>query len=263
MNLSRGVGVLALGFVCSSVAPAQEKPQYLRVQCVKMAEGKAADFESIIPDNRKIAKVRVDSGRETFSVLARAVYPGGRSATCDYHFVDGFDGFPPEASQEQAQADFQKAGIAMTQPDYRAKLNAVGYLVRQEIWISRAGIGSVQKGGYVRINYNKVKQEVAADYVKWETTGWKLLAEAAVKEVPGTSWGLYTLVVPGGSEQPYNTMTVDGFPSWDAMGKGLPVRQLWTKVHPDVDFTEHMQKLSTLADRTRIEVFRVVDVIRK
>lgn len=263
MSLFRGLGVLALWLACYSIAPAQEKPQYMRVQCVKVAEGKTAEFDSIIPDNRKLAKVRVDSGRETVSILARAVFPGGRSAACDYSFVDGFDGFPPEASPEQAQADLQKAGIAMTQADYRAKLNAVGYLVRQEMWISRASIGSVPKGGYVRINYNKVKADMIADYLKWETTGWKQLAEAAAKDIPGTSWGLYTLAMPGGSEQPYNAMTVDGFPSWEAMGNGLPVRQLWTKVHPDIDFTQHMQKLSSVADRTRIEVFRLVDVTRK
>ena len=73
MFLIQGLGVLALGLTCYSVAVAQEKPQYLRLQCVKMADGKAAEFQAIIPDNRKIAKVRVDSGRETFSALARAV----------------------------------------------------------------------------------------------------------------------------------------------------------------------------------------------
>ena len=93
--------------------------------------------------------------------------------------------------------------------------------------------------------------------------GWKQLAEAAAKEIPGTSWGLYTLAMPGGSGQPYNSMTVDGFPSWEAMGKGLPVQDLWKKVHPDVDYTQHMQKMTTLIDRPRIDVFVVLDVIRK
>jgi hypothetical protein len=136
-------------------------------------------------------------------------------------------------------------------------------LVSQELWRFRAGVGHVSKGSYVRINYNKVKPGMGAEYLKFETTGWQQLAEAAAKDIPGTSWGLYTLTMPGGSDQPYNSITVDGFPSWEAMGKGLPVQDLWKKAHPDVDYAQHMQKMSTLLDRPRVEVFRVVDYISK
>jgi len=261
---SFSVGLVMVVSVWASQAPAQEKSQYLRIQCVKITDGKLAEFDAILPENRKLAKVRVDSGRSTLSLVARAMYPAGRSATCDYHFVDVFDGFPPEAaSPQQLQADFEKSGITLSQVEYRAKLLGSSYLVSQELWRYRGGIGSVSKGTYVRINYNKVKPGMGAEYLKFENTGWKQLAEAAAKDIPGTSWGLYTLAMPGGSDQPYNSMTVDGFPSWEAMGKGLPVQDLWKKVHPDVDYTQHMQKMSTLLDRPRIEVFRVVDVIRK
>jgi len=109
MKLFRIATLLMVVWVWCSQAPAQEKPQYLRVQCVKVADGKYAEFDTILPENRKLAKVRVDSGRSMLSLVARAVYPAGRSATCDYHFVDGYDGFPPEAaSPEQVQADFKK-----------------------------------------------------------------------------------------------------------------------------------------------------------
>jgi hypothetical protein len=231
---------------------------------VKVADGKFAEFDAILAENRKLAKVRVDSGRSVGSLVARAVYPAGRSAACDYHFVEAYDGFPPEAaSAQQAQADFKKSGITMTQEEYRAKLNGAAHLVSQELWRSRGGYGAVSKGGYVRINYNKVKPGMGAEYLKFETTGWGKMAEAAAKEIPGTSWGLYTMLMPGGSDQPYNSMTVDGYPSWEAFGKGIPVQSLWKKVHPDVDYTEHMKKMSTLLDRPRVEVFRVLDVIRK
>ena len=65
-------GLLTVFLVCSSQAPAQEKPQYVRIQCVKVADGKFAEFDAILPENRKLAKVRVDSGRSTLSLVARA-----------------------------------------------------------------------------------------------------------------------------------------------------------------------------------------------
>jgi hypothetical protein len=263
MKSFRIAALFMVGFVWCSQAPAQEKPQYVRVQCVKIADGKYADFDAILPENRKLAKVRVDSGRSMLSLVARAVYPAGRSATCDYHFVEAYEGFPPEPSPEQMQADFKKSGIPMSQADYRAKLLGSSYLVSQELWRYRDGVGTLSKGSYVRINYNKVKPGMGAEYLKWEETGWKQLAEVAVKDIPGTSWGLYTLAMPGGSGQPYDSMTVDGFPSWEAMGKGIPIQDLWKKAHPDVDFTQRMQKMTTLIDRPRIEVFVVLDIIRK
>src|SRR3974390_1886914 len=107
MRSFRSAGLLIVVSVSCSLAPAQEKPQYLRVQCVKVADGKFAEFDAILAENRKLAKVRVDSGRSVGSLVARAVYPAGRSAACDYHFVEAYDGFPPEAaSAQQAQADF-------------------------------------------------------------------------------------------------------------------------------------------------------------
>src|SRR5438309_1003624 len=135
MTLIRSAGLLIVGLGFSCQAPAQEKPQYVRIQCVKVADGKFAEFDAILPENRKLAKVRVDGGRATLSLVARAVYPAGRSATCDYHFVEAYDGFPPPAaSPEQVQADFKKSGISMSQAEYRAKLLTASYLVSQELW---------------------------------------------------------------------------------------------------------------------------------
>ena len=85
---SFNIGLVMVVSVWASQAIAQEKPQYLRIQCVKVADGKFAEFDAILPENRKLAKVRVDSGRSTSSLVARAMYPAGRSAPCDYHFVE-------------------------------------------------------------------------------------------------------------------------------------------------------------------------------
>ena len=119
--------------VCNSQARAQEKPQYLRVQCVKVVDGKTADFAAILPENRKLAKVRVDSGIATMSAVAVAQYPAGRSAACDYHFVETYDGFPPApATTEQADAAFTKSGITMSRADYLTKLRGSSYLVSRD-----------------------------------------------------------------------------------------------------------------------------------
>jgi len=92
------------------------------------------------------------------------------------------------------------------------------------MWRRSNSVGSVAKGSYLRINYFQVKPGMMADWVAAEENGWKQLAEAAATEVPGTGWSQWTLTMPGGQGLPYNARTIDVFPSWDALGKGLPAR---------------------------------------
>src|SRR5688500_1529208 len=114
-----------------------------------------------------------------------------------------------------------------------------------------------QKGGYARINYDKVQPGKVADWARLESTGWKQLAEAASKE-HGTAWRAASLVMPAGANLQYNAMTVDISPSWEALGKGLPVRAIWNKVHPHIDMSAHMNQLSSIRDRPRVDTVRIV-----
>jgi hypothetical protein len=109
------VGVLALGLAWNSMAVGQEPTEYIRDTCVKMRDGKAAEYSEFLRDSAKLAKVRVDSGVHGAHIIAQATYPTGRSARCDYHLVISWDRFPGEApAAEQTEADMKKAGISMS-----------------------------------------------------------------------------------------------------------------------------------------------------
>lgn len=265
IKLARVAGVLALGIAWNSIASAQETPQYSRLVCVKVRDGKDAEYAAFIREtSMKLSKVRVNSGMYASVIYAQAAVPAGRSARCDYHFVFGSNGFPPEAaSPAQTEADMKKAGITMSPAAMLAKRNELSYLVSTEIWRTRAMAGNgVAKGGYARLNYYKVKPNMGPAWLNLETTGWKKLAESAAKDM-GTSWTVLTLAMPGGANLPYNALTVDGFPSWEALGKGIPSRTIWSKVHPEMDFTQYTDRVSDAAERPRIDIIRVMDVITK
>jgi hypothetical protein len=258
--------VFALGISCCSVAfsQAQEQQYFGRDYCVKVRDGKAQEYSKYLQDvTVKIAKVRVDSGTIASYTIAQAVAPAGRSARCDYHIVAFYNGFPPELpGAEQTAADMKKAGIAMSREESIAKRDGLSYLVGMDIWRFRGSVGTAQKGGYARVNFDKVHPGMAAEHVNLELTGWKQLAEAASKEY-GTAWRFGTLAMPAGASLPYNAMTVDIFPSWEALGKGFPTRDLWNKVHPNADISAHLNRLSEIRDRPRVEVVRLVEVITK
>jgi hypothetical protein len=265
-TLVRFSGVLTLGVFCCSMASSQTQDQqfYARDFCVKVKEGKAQEYAAYLRDvTVKLAKVRFDAGAIASYTIAQAVAPAGRAARCDYHLVAGFNGFPPEApSADQTAADMKKAGISMSRENMIAKRDELSYLVGTDIWMYRERVGTAKKGGYARINYDKVHPGMGAEWAALESTGWKQLAEAASKEY-GTAWRVASLAMPGGASLPYNAMTIDIFPSWDALGKGIPARTLWNKVHPNTDMTAHLTRLSTIRDRPRVDTVRLIEVLTK
>lgn len=244
----------------------QRARHYNRIFCVKACDGKSADLAAYFRDvATKLAKVRAEAGEFDAYLLAQSVEPAGRSARCDYHIVYSYTGFPPETGNaEKTAADLKKAGLYMTVEAMYAKRDAVSYLVSTEIWQRSAIVGSGSvKGSYVRLNYYNVKPGMMADFLRRETTGWQKLAEELSQDNPGMSWSVRSLLMPGGSAMPYNAMTADGFPNWAAVGNGIRGRDVWNKVHPEQDFAAYMSGVNTIADRTRVELFRIVEVIRK
>ena len=259
--------VAAFALTGGSIALAQQPaPYYTRANCVKVRDGKGPEYAAYLRDvTAKLAKYRVDNGMVAGFTVSQAVFPAGRAAMCDYIIAYQSNGFPPEApAPEQTDAEYQKAGVNMTRQQRTAKLNELTYLVKTELWRRALSAGgTVAKGNYIRINYFNVKPGMAADWMAMESNGWKQLAEAAATEVPGTGWSAWSLAMPGGQSMPYNARTIDIFPTWDALGKGLPARALWSKAHPNEDYTTHMNKLNNLAERPRIDIYKVVERITK
>lgn len=259
---------LALGlFLCfMRVGLPQDTPRYLRDNCVKAKDGKLSQLATYLQDvTVKLAKVRMDAGAYDFLVITQAIIPSGTSAICDFHVVYGSTGFPPETpGAEQNAADMKKSGLAMTREQMMAKRDEISTLVSLDFWRRHEIVGTSVKGGYARLNFYKTKPGATqAEWARMEGSGWKALAAVWAAETPGMGWGANTLALPGGSSQPYNAMTIDSFPNWAALAKGLPARATWNKVHPDTDMTLYMDRLGTVADRTRVEVVKLIEVIRK
>src|SRR6266567_968281 len=262
IKLPKATVVFALGVFCFvGLGQAQEAPRFSRDLCVKVKDGKGAEYAAFLRDvTTKLVKVRMDAGMYSSFVIAQAVAPAGRSARCDYHLVYGSIGFPPEGrGAEQTAADMKKAGIAMSREQMNAKRDDLSFLVGVDIWRGQQSVGAAAKGGYARLNYYKTKPGATlGDWVRMESTGWKPLAESMAKD-NGTAWLVFTLAMPGGASLPYNGLTVDVFPSWSALGQGFPARTMWNKVHTDMDFAAYTNQMENIVERPRIDTVRLVE----
>jgi len=264
--LTFAAGSIALGLTAStSRAQGQAEQPTVREYCIKVAPGKATEYEAYLRDVAvPLAQARADSGEFAWSVVARGVIPAGTSARCDYRVAYGYKGLPPEEiSKEALDAALKRARLNLTSDALIAKRSALTSLVAAEIWFRIDGIGpDVEKGGYIRFNHYKVQNGELDEWVRLETTYWKALMDAWLKAGGKGAWGVYGLGMPGGDSTPYNGMTVDFFPDWKGLMQGVPMTELWPKVHPNTTPTDTFNRLDKVRSIHDVEFYKVVEVVR-
>jgi hypothetical protein len=266
MKSSRLFACVALVAVLSATLFAQQAPSgYHSVACIKVKPENNTEFRKwAAEDVHKFAQSRVDAGAYSSWFILRSVIPAGRSAECDYVIVSMYPGIPPQPmGLEELDGALKKAGITVTAQQYVDRRNSLTTLISNNMFQNQGYVGAFKKGDYFVVNYMKVSAENMDDYLAWEKKVWKPLAEAMAKDGVRTGWSLNTRVLPGGSEQPYQAVTVDVFPTWESIYKDdTQFVDRWRKVHPDMELGttfEHYEKLRSL---TMSQLYVIQDLIQ-
>ncbi len=260
---SRVLLLAAFGFT-AGFAQDQNVPPTVRDYCIKVAPGKTTEFENYVREVAvPLGRARAESGEFATLLLLRGVVPAGSAARCDYRVVYVYDGLPPEpVSNEQIEAASKKAGLNMTAADLIAKRDSLTQLVDLGIWYQIDRVGPrAQKGNYLRLNHYNVKPGASDDWQKLETTYWKPMVEAWREGGGKGAWGVYGLAMPEGEVQPYNAGTVDVYPDWNSAVRGIPMGDLWKKVHPQADLNDFFLRLDKVRTRHDVELFKVVEAV--
>jgi hypothetical protein len=250
MKVSRSFLTVALAGLFSLSLLAQTAPSgYHSVACIKVKPENTSEFRKwVAGDVHKFTQSRADSGAISTWYLLRAVIPQGTSADCDYLVVSMYPGVPPKPLDlTEMSAALKKAGLTATAQEYIDKRNSLTTLVSNEIFQNQAFVGMAKKGDYFQVNYMKVPD--MEDFVAYEKKVWKPLAEAMAKDGVRTGWSLNTRVMPTGSETRFQAVTVDVFPTWEAMFTEVSFADTFKKVHPDMEIGttfEHYEKLRTI-----------------
>ncbi|HLY42233.1 MAG TPA: hypothetical protein VKR52_13550 [Terracidiphilus sp.] len=258
-------------FLCGAAAaalampsfPQQTSPGYHAVACFKVKPDSAAAFrEFAAGETHKIAQGRVDDGELTAWYLLRAVYPQGESSDCDYLVISIFPKLPHTLGTEQLDAAIKKAGLKITPEDYIKHRDAVTRLVSVAIFQNRASAGSPKKGDYFQVNYMKVSEANIDDWVVFEKTIWQPIAEALVKDGKENGWSLNVAAMPFGTDLPYQGVTVDVFPSMDAVFADDPqFADRFRKVHPDMELGTTFERAEKLRSRSLVRLFVLDDIV--
>jgi hypothetical protein len=253
---------LAIGGTSFAQAPAD--PPTIRDYCVKLNAGKVADYEAYLKDvTLPVARARAEAGEFAWFIVARSVLPSGSSAPCDYRIVYGYNGLPPEAASRDAMAAaLKRAKLTVSYDEMLAQRDALTHLVGVDLWYGIDGVGSnVVKDNYLALNHNTVKDGQLAEWQKLEVTYWKPLVEAWLKAGGKGGWSISSLRWPTGTSAPYSSLSVDVFPDWNALVRGVPLNDLWPKVHPNIKSDEVFEKLAKTRSVHDQEIYKVVDSV--
>jgi hypothetical protein len=235
------------------------------VQCIKVKPDKGVEFRKWAEgDLHKYGQGLVDSGRLSSWTLVRAVTPVGSASPCDYFVVGFYPGLPPEPlGMANLGPVLKKAGLSMTAEEWVARRDSVSSLVTTGLWQNYVSVGSMQKGDYIVVN--EMKAVDVSEWAAYEKSIWKPIAEQLDKEGLTRGWSVNVLMLPQrGSENRINGVTVDVYPSWDAVVKSMTDPEFvnrWRKIHPDMEFGTTFEHYDKLRNNLSANMFRVDDMI--
>jgi len=255
---------LCAAVFCAAAVAQQPSPgPYYLGQCIKVKSGKAREFTKWAEGPlHKLAQARVASGAISSWTLTRAALPQGILNRCDYLIMSVYPGNPPKPpGKDEFSELLKKADVGMTADQYIDNRDEVSDLASSGMFRTMASVGSIQKGDYLQVNYDK-----APDTDKWlqaEIKLWKGMAEEFAKQGIARGWFANVRAVPSGIGMPWNAITVDVYPSWDAYFKQDDPKfmEIWKKVHPDQDINAAFTDYTKVAERVGEDFWEVVDMI--
>ncbi|MGO9339317.1 MAG: hypothetical protein ACLPY1_17615 [Terracidiphilus sp.] len=251
MKLIRSLFVVAVAAALSASLIAQQAPTgYHNVACIKVKPEKTAEFRKFFEDDvRKVQQARADSGAISTWILVRSIAPQGASAECDYLSISTYPGVPPKPlSLDELGAVIKRAGLTMSAQEYVDRRTSLTELVSNNLFQNRIFVGTMKKGDYLMANYMKVAN--IDDWLAYEKKVWQPIAESMVQAGHSSGWSVNVQVLPGGADLPFDAVTVDVYPSWDALfAVESHYNEHFKKTHPDMEMgttMEQFQKLRTI-----------------
>ena len=263
MNIPRSFLSVAIAAALSATLLAQQAPSgYHSVACIKIKPGKSAEFQKwTATDGRAFQQARVDSGEITTWLLMRSVIPVGTSTQCDFLSISEYPGAPPKPMGLDAMGPvLKKAGLTMSAQEFADHRSSMTELVSNNLFQNRITVGTMKKGDYFMVNYMKVHS--TSDWLAAEKKIWQPLAESMVQAGATSGWSVNVQVLPGGADLPFQAVTVDVYPSWDAVFAGTPhFAENFKKAHPDMEIGTTMEKLDQLRTIVSRTLFTVDDMV--
>ena len=208
-------------FLTFSVGHSQaDLGNYFAVQYYKVHPSLENEFVSLQTDVwKKIHRARIQNGLLNGWWFTRVVAPSGTNTEYDYVIVLEYDSAEKLTSHFEGFGvnystilDVEEIALALQSPE-------IGEMVYEEVWrtTDQAFVQSDNNNVYRYQVFNSMKMKPGIDeqeYQRIEHEYWKPVHQERIKRNQMYGWGLYTMIIPGGTERNYHWATMDFYHSF-------------------------------------------------
>lgn len=251
------LALIACGFL--SKAQDNQQPWYI-LEYVKAKPG--MDYLACEKVWKTIHKERVRLGKITSWGLYAVQFPSGTATEYDYVIITEVKDWNGIESSGTGWDDLMKIVTPEMQPIID-KTEEYRDIVRREVWqtgdvVYKDGVTGYAK--YQVCNYMDVPDDGWADYWDMETKFVKPVHQLSINAGKRLGWGLYTLSLPWGADQPYQAATVDFYDKWSDMNNDTDDE--WAKAHPGIDGAYVNRRINGSRTLVRAEIRVLVDSVQ-
>ena len=254
--------LMVLGFTLSTFHVRAQAPQtvFARVTFQKVDQANAQEFEKMLKENWKPAhQLRKQNGKITSWRLFK-VHFTGTNDEYNYVTVSYYDSWEKTEANDNYAELIKAANPKVDAAAIMSKMLQLRNIVRQSLY-SRVDFAAGQPPAalkFIEMDFMKVKPGMNAEYLKTERETWKPVHQAWANEGKLASWGLWSLVMPGGTSNTHDYVTSNAHTSYKAMAE-LNYEETFKKVYPGKDMQAIFDATGKTRDLVRSEVWEMID----
>ena len=261
--------LILIPFVCS-FSPrldAQSGIQnYFAIKYMKVGPGHESHYLQLELDIwKKIHTARIKADVLDGWYLYRVVSPAGESTKYNYLTIEVYD------SAEKLAGHFDGYGVdyskilnpeeiiqALNTPKARA-------MIYEEVWRSVDEVLNLYEDNIFRyqvFNAMKLRPGVEeSEYQRIEQQYWKPMHIKRMRNGGMKGWGLYTMIIPGGTERNYHWATVDFYDNFIDYLK--PTDGLMEEIHGKRNAQKYLEETIDKRDLLKTEIRELVDYVNE
>lgn len=243
------------------------EPTFFIVETMKTMPGKDADYVKTEREVwKKLHQERIKRGLIGSWSLYAVRYPAGTDAAYDFVTVTRVDGM--KKLENPWGTMFDDAEKMLTKAEYTAAMNIglLRNLTNSSVFYIEDYVAADPKATtpskYQMINKMKVMEGKSEAYLNMEKKVVRPLHVEMMKSGGRAAWGLYSLVMPNGANQPFNYVTSDFYNKWEDIAAAGSYAKTLAKVHPGMTAKAFEKQIFDSRSLVEQELWELIDFAR-
>ena len=254
--------LLSFGF---STLKGQDAPiNYFALKYIKVDPQNETEFiRAQLEAWKKIHQKRIDQDLLNGWYLLRVVSPAGTSTDYNYITVEAYE------NAERLSGHFDGYGVNYSgilgpeEISLALRTPEISNMTYEEVWRTVDQVLDLSNSNLFRYQvFNSMKLRPGVDedeYQRIEREYWKPMHEKRIENGNMKGWGIYTMIIPGGTERDYHWATIDFYDEFVDYLK--PTDGFLEAIHGEEKAMKYIEETDSKRDLLKAEIRELVDFV--